>query len=181
MGILRDMFGKKATPSNLYVEYGFKLVHKLATKLKLSGFDGQIAYSMKEQEALDKSRLKVRDDDSDVKFHPQAGELVAGIYRSYAATALKDLADENWLFTDQDVLPSNWKEKLATYLKSFAADLSPLAMNEVAVLLVVAGYKTEAKEAYNVILQYPDYARLTQGKYEPLEVVEEAREQLSVL
>ena len=94
---------------------------------------------------------------------------------------LQDLADEDWLFTDQDVLPSNWKEKLATYLKSFAADLSPFAMNEVAVLLVVAGYKSEAKEAYNVILQYPDYARLTQGKYEPLEVVEEAREQLSVL
>ena len=76
MGILKDMFGKETTPSKLYVEYGFKLVHKLATKLKLAGFDGQITYSMKEQEAIDKSRLKVRDDYSDVKSHPQRESLL---------------------------------------------------------------------------------------------------------
>jgi hypothetical protein len=51
------MLGKKATPSKLYVEYGFKLVHKLATKLKLAGFDGQVTYSMKEQEAQGSRRL----------------------------------------------------------------------------------------------------------------------------
>jgi hypothetical protein len=76
-------------------------------------------------------------------------------YRSMAARALRDLADEGWAFTRKEDLPPVWKQKLSTYLKSWTMDLSLLSMHEVAELLILAGHKSEAKEAWQLFLLGP--------------------------
>lgn len=182
MGILKSLFGKAEAPTKPYVENGMRLAYKLANSLGLVGWSGGISYTAKEQKALENSRIAVQKEYADVRFHPEAGEVVAGIFRMYGASALKDLADEDWNMSDKKTLPTDWKEKLSTYLKSWAADLSPFTMDAVAELLILAGYKTEAKEAYRVILEFPTYARNSGMGYDtPLQIVEGARQHIAEL
>jgi hypothetical protein len=182
MGILKSLFGKAEAPTKPYVENGRRLAYKLANSLGLVGWSGGISYTEKEQRAIENSRREVERDHANVRFHPEAGEVVTGIYRNYAASALKSLAQADWIMSASGTLPADWKERLSTYLKSWAADLSPFTMDAVAELLVLAGYKSEAKEAYRVLLEFPNYARNSgMGYDEPLQIVEDAPQHIAEL
>ena len=47
---------------------------------------------------------------------------------------------------------------MSTYLKAWAAHFDPMALLDLGDLLVRAGYRTEAKEVFQVILLFPTYA-----------------------
>ena len=164
MRMLKGPLGKKEAPTKPYVEAGFRLTYKLVDSLSLEGWAGTISsYTEKEAKAVKQSRAGVQKEFGDVRLHPETGRLIAGRYRSQAATALRDLAGEGWAFTRKEALPPDWKQRISTYLKSWAADFSPFSMHGVAELLILAGYKSEAKEAWQVFLLYPPGARTIPG------------------
>jgi hypothetical protein len=180
MGILKSLFGKVESPEKPYVNSGFRLAHKLANSLHLEGWVGTITYTERENKVIKEAWAELETEYSGISFHPGMKEGVAALYRTRTASALQQLAGDDWAFTQKAVLPEDWKERVSAYLKSWAADLSPFAMSEVAELRTLAGYKTEAKEAYQVVVLYPDYARSMPGMgYDkPLQIVERAREKI---
>lgn len=83
--------------------------------------------------------------------------LADAFQRRVAATALENLARQRWKYSDE--LPDDWRIAVSTYLKAYASDLSPLVLLEMADLLVMAGYKGEARQVLQVVLLYPSYDR----------------------
>lgn len=82
-------------------------------------------------------------------------------------------------------MPTNWRDIASTYLKSWVGNLDPLALQRLGELLVAAGYRTEAAEAFKVILIFPSYANTFYcGQEDPAlveKIVNEARDALSSL
>ncbi|HXN22855.1 MAG TPA: hypothetical protein VOA41_08960 [Candidatus Dormibacteraeota bacterium] len=74
------------------------------------------------------------------------------------AQALEDLAGQGWKFSDRSELPENWKARVSTYLKAWACYVNPEVLLLMGEMLSKAGYKTEAKETYSVVLLFPTYA-----------------------
>jgi hypothetical protein len=164
MRMVESPLGKKQAQTKSYVEAGFRLTYKLVDSLNLEDWAGTLSsYTAKEVRAVKQSRAVVQKEFADVRFHPEASEQIAEQYRSQAAKALCDLAGEGWAFTRKEILPPDWKQRVSTYLKSWAADLSPFSMHEVAELLILAGYNSEAKEAWQVFLLYPPNAQTIAG------------------
>jgi hypothetical protein len=154
--MLKSPPGKKQPPTKPYVDAGFRLTYKLAYSLSLDDWAGILSsYTEKEAKAVKQSRAVVQKAFADLQFYPQASEPMAEQYRRQAARALRDLAGEGWDFTRKETLPPDWKQRVSTYLKSWTVDLSPLSMHAVAELLILAGYKSEAKEAWQLFLLYP--------------------------
>jgi hypothetical protein len=95
-----------------------------------------------------------------VLFHPEA---VGTLQRMQTAEALEALAGEDWLYSDRSELPKDWATRVSTFLKAFACGLNPSCLQQMGELLVQAGYKTEAREAFEVVLLFPTYASTYYG------------------
>src|SRR5258708_18529851 len=101
-------------------------------------------------------------------FHPDA---VGEIQRKCTAEALEELADGTWKFSAKDTVPEDWRLRISTYLKAWACQLNPQVLLDMAEMLAHAGYKTEAKEALEVVLLFPSYSRRYFGSAEASELV----------
>lgn len=183
MSFLKDLFGKKEKPVKPYVENGFKLTYKLAINLNLDGWKGEITYSKEETAAIDLAWAKQKEEFGDVKFHPEiADEVFDQLRREAVASGLQEVADDETALGGYDTLPADWKRRVSSYLKAFAASLSPRPMGRVAELLTLAGYKTEAKEAWQVVALYPSYCATVPGmEGTKLHIVDKAEQKLREL
>jgi len=138
-----------------------RLTYNLIQSLRLDGWDNLLpVYTPEEMRTIESELSKFQEIANDVvggeaRFHP---EVVGPITRMQTAQALEDLAGRDWKFTDKSELPEDWKARVSTYLKAWASNLNPSALREMADMLVKAGYKTEAKQALEVILLFPTYA-----------------------
>ena len=101
-------------------------------------------------------------------FHPDA---VGEVRRKCAADGLEELADCMWKFTAKDTVPEDWRLRISTYLKAWACQLNPQVLLDMAEMLAHAGYKTEAREALEVVLLFPKYAHRYFGKADTSELV----------
>ncbi|GEM_PF-2114129 len=101
-------------------------------------------------------------------FHPEA---MGEIQRKCAAEALEELADGMWKFTAKDTVPEDWRLRISTYLKAWACQLNPQVLLDMAEMLAHAGYKTEAREALEVVLLFPSYAPRYFGSADTSELV----------
>jgi hypothetical protein len=111
-----------------------------------------------------------------------AKEVFENLRRSAIASGLQEAAGDGLSIVVYDTLPADWKRRVSSYLKAFAADLSPFPMAYVAELLTLAGYKTEAKEAWQVVVLYPSYCVTVPGMEDTkLQIVDEAKEKLREL
>lgn len=90
-------------------------------------------------------------------FHP---EIAEPMQRMFGADALRHLAGPSiGSWEPDDVCPSDWKERVSTYLKAWAMNLDPDAMLDMARLLALAGHKEEARQAAAIVAQrFPSYA-----------------------
>jgi hypothetical protein len=165
MGFLKSLFGtgKRQEP---YVDAGMALTHKLVTALGLPGWKDLLpVYTQKEVEAINRElsmfqNIANKELGGEARFHP---DIVPVLQRTHAAEALMGVAT-SWRYSDE--LPTNWREYAATYLKAWAGNLSPLALLGLGELLVAAGYPSEAKDAFGVVLLLPTYEGYS-GKEEP--------------
>ena len=160
MGLLKRLFGSESVSKNPYVDAGVGLTHKLISVLNLDGWSGGLPqYTAEETEAIDLSlanfqRAANQSSGTEVVFHP---EILPTIQRMAIAEGLEKLADGFWLFSG-DKLPEDWKSRISTYLKAWAGKLNPDVLLKIARLLILAGYKGEAKETLQVVLLFPSYA-----------------------
>ena len=60
-------------------------------------------------------------------------------------------------------MPAEWKLAASAYLKAWSATLEPSALQNLGELLAKAGYADAARETFNVILRFPDYATKVYG------------------
>ena len=60
-------------------------------------------------------------------------------------------------------MPAEWKLAASAYLKAWSATLEPSALQNLGELLAKAGYADAARETFNVILRFPDYAPKVYG------------------
>jgi len=189
VSIFSQLLGTKKTAAKPYPDAGLRLSYKLIDSLSLSGWkDGLPAYTPEEIEAIEGSlaafqRIANETVGGNATFHPEA---VGPIQRIQSAQALEELAGKGWRFSDKSKLPDDWKLRVSTYLKAWACNLTPDAFLQIAEILTLAGYKTEAREACNVVLLFPTYAETFFGGAKDTErlvtgFVEQAREQLQTL
>lgn len=89
----------------------------------------------------------------EARFYP---EVVPELQRKVIAEALAELAGSSWKYSDE--IPTNWRKCVATYLKAWAAYLNPMVLLEVGELLAKAGYRSEARDTFRVVLLFPTYA-----------------------
>ncbi|MBN2324120.1 MAG: hypothetical protein JXQ30_10330 [Spirochaetes bacterium] len=183
MGILNRIFGTQKNKAKPYVDAGMALLYKLMVSFNLSGLkDGLPSYTRPEMEAIDRrlsSFQKMANDEmgGNARFHP---EIVQDLQRTLAAEALLELAGNEWKFSDET--PKDWKEYVATYLKAWAVGLNPMALLELGDFLARVGYRSEARETFQVVLLFTTYADTYyrgQRKAELVEsIVESAKESL---
>jgi hypothetical protein len=163
--------GRKHTEP--YVDAGIVLIQELVTSLSLGGWkDLMPSYTPDEVDAIQQeldSFQRIADDviGGVAKAHPHTATLTQ---RMCAAHALQELAYSQWFWEDE--LPSNWKECVSTYLKAWASQMDPGVLMQLADLLVRAGYRGEAKRAYQVVLLFPTYADTYFAKQQTPEVVD---------
>ena len=161
MGFLRKLFGTIRRPDKPYVDGGMRLLHRLITSLRLNGWENLLpVYTPREIEVIEQKLAQFQSAANDVAggpvvFHPEA---VAPIQRSQTAQALADLAGEGWRFSDKSELPKDWAARVSTYLKAWACGLDPNCLQQIGEMLAQAGCKTEAREAFEVVLLFPTYA-----------------------
>ncbi|MGA3175979.1 MAG: hypothetical protein ABSE19_01380 [Candidatus Acidiferrum sp.] len=167
MGLLSKLFGTTdKRPAKPYVDAGMRLTQKLITSLRLGGWENHLpVYSPEEIEVikrqLEESQRQFNEAaGGTVLFHPEAVET---LQRMQTAQALEGLAGEGWLYSDRSELPKDWATRVSTFLKAFACGLNPSCLQQVGELLVQAGYKTEAREAFEVVLLFPTYASTYYG------------------
>jgi hypothetical protein len=166
MGLLDKLFATSKSIEKPYVDAGVRLTHKLVQSLQLDGWpNGLPAYTRAEAEAIDAGLSRFQQIANEVMggtavFHPEAAEP---IQRMQAAQALEDLAGQDWEFSDKSELPANWKARVSTYLKAWACHLNPDALLQMGEMLSKAGYKTEARESYSVVILFPTYAHIFFG------------------
>jgi hypothetical protein len=103
----------------------------------------------------------------DVNFHP---EILPGIQRMLAAEALAEFAGQTWKFSDE--LPKTWRQCASTYLKAWAAHFDPVVLLDLGGLLLRAGYRTEAKQVFQIVLLFPTYASTYYAGQQNPELVE---------
>jgi hypothetical protein len=186
MGIIRRILGFEKKVEKSYVDAGVALIHKLNATLNLPDWRELLpTYTEEEMEAINRrwsdfQRTANEVGGGDVKFHP---EIVPDLQRMLTAEALADLAGAPWKFSDE--LPTRWRQCVSTYLKAWAADFNPLALLDLGDLLVKAGYRTEAKEVFQVLLLFPTYANTYYSGQQKPQLVENisgsARERLREL
>lgn len=173
MGILNKLFGIEKSNTKPYVDAGVALLYKVTSSLNLPGWkDGLPTYTESEIEAIDRRMAnfqKMANDvlGGDAHFHP---EIVQDLQRTLVAEALLEVAGDEWKFSVET--PQNWRERLATYLKAWAGSLNPLALLELGDLLVKVGYRSEAREAFQVVLLFPTYAATYYRGQQKAELVE---------
>jgi len=173
MRILNKLLGIGKSKANPYVDAGVALLFKLTSSLNLPGWkDGLPTYTKSEIEAIDRriaNFQKMANDElgGNVRFHP---EIVQDLQRTLAAEALLELAGDEWKFSEE--IPQDWRERVATYLKAWAGSLNPLALLELGDLLVKVGYRSEAREAFQVVLLFPTYAATYYRGQQKAELVE---------
>jgi hypothetical protein len=181
------MLGLENKTAKPYVDAGVALTHKLVTTLNLPGWkDSLPSYNEEEMEAIDRKlsgfqRMANGVDGGVAKFHPK---IVPDIQRMLTAEALAELAGDSWKFSDD--LPTKWRQCVSTYLKAWASQLSPLVLLDLGNLLVKAGYRTEAKEAFQAVLLFPTYADTYYGTFKDKaelvkNIVDSAKESLREL
>ena len=165
MGFLSKLFGT-SKPAKPYVDAGMRLTHGLIQNLRLEGWENMLpVYSPGEIEVIERelaSFQHIADDKMGGKavFHP---ELIGQIQRPLIADALRKYAARDWRFTNKKELPADWKLRVSTFLKAWAGGLNPNCLLEMAEMLAMAGYKTEAKDALEVVLLFPTYAHKFYG------------------
>jgi hypothetical protein len=159
MRLLNRIFGWEKSQSKPYVDAGVALIFKLTTSLNQPGWkNGLPSYTPAEVKAINRRMSSFQKTASDVaggevKFHPEA---VPDIQRMLSAEALIELAGGAWSFSEE--VPADWRERVATYLKGWAANFNPQALTELGDLLAKTGHRSEAKEAFRVLLLFPTYA-----------------------
>jgi hypothetical protein len=159
MGILSKMLGLERKKEKPYIDGGVTLIHKLTATLSLPDWKHLVpTYTEEEVEAINRSWSNFQKTANqavggDAKFHPDAAPI---IQRTLAAEALAELAEHTWKYSDE--LPTDWRHCVSTYLKAWAAHFSPLTLLDLGDLLVKAGYRTEAKGVFQVLLLFPTYA-----------------------
>jgi hypothetical protein len=160
MGFLSKLFGS-SKPAKPYVDAGMRLTHSLIQSLRLDGWERLLpVYSKGEIEVIETALASFQhmaDERMGGKaaFHP---ELIGEIQRPLIAEALQNYAGKDWRFTRKKELPADWKLCVSSYLKAWAGGLNPNCLIEMAEMLAMAGYKTEAKDALEVVLLFPTYA-----------------------
>ncbi len=163
MGFLRKLFGTDKRKGKPYVDGGMRLLANLVQSLGLDDWPNYLPnYTAAEQEAIvsqlnEFQKIANEEIGGQALFHP---EVVGPIQRTQIAVALKDLAGEDWIFTDKSEVPKDWKLRVSTYLKAWAAGLDPVCLSEMADLLARAGHRTEARDALEVVLLFPTYANV---------------------
>src|SRR5271155_803389 len=160
MNLLDKLLGKpRRDPTKMYVDRGMALTHRLVETLRLPGwYNGRPSYTPEENAAVTKSLNAFQATADDVMgggahFHP---DVVGEIQRPLIANALEDLARAEWNASDKT--PENWKDICSTYLKAWTCQLNPSAMSEVAELLAEVGYRSEAREAWDVVCLFQWYS-----------------------
>lgn len=153
----RKVGSAKSVP---YPDAGVAFTYKLISSLDLGGWNQGIPlFTQVESQAIQArldglQQMANAEGGGEVVFHPDAVER---IQRQFGAEALKALADDEWKFSDS--LPSTWKEVVSTYLKAWAMNLDPMVLVEVSELLSSTSYKSEAREAAEIVINsFPDYA-----------------------
>ena len=165
---------------NDYPNAGAHLMRALAETLPLEDWrHGVPDYTVKESDAINRELSSFQRTADAVAggpavFHPGVIEPIRG---TFIAQALKNLAN-------QDSGPSDWKNRISTYLKAWMACADPEVLLEMAHLLAGRGYAEEAKRTYEVVLLFPGYAPHFFGKArntsELVEfIVERARSELA--
>jgi hypothetical protein len=158
MGLLSKFISRKQGD---YCEAGTKLVRTIADAVVLDEWrHGLPQYTPAESEAISKSLSAFqRTADSmmggKAVFHP---EIIDTIQRKFTAEGLEELAGQDWKFSDRKTLPTNWKSCVSTYLKAWLCNMNPQVLLDMATMLAKAGYKEEAKQTYEVVLLFPNYA-----------------------
>lgn len=154
------------------------MTHRIVQCLRLQGWEMtaqgiQPVYTQDEMDAISESLARfqrIADGTTGAKavFHPDA---IGEIQRKCAADALEELADGMWKFTAKDTVPEDWRLRVSTYLKAWACQLNPQVLLDMAEMLAHAGYKTEAREALEVVLVFPSYAHRYFGSADTSELV----------
>jgi hypothetical protein len=183
------MFFRKKPAAPAYVEAGTQLTFKLVQSLSLVGWENGVpSYTLEEVAAIEKElshfqQMANEQCGGEACFHPDA---VSTVRRWAAGTALENLNEDWWWFA-RDTLPENWKERVSTYLKEWAARLNPSTLIHMSVLLARAGHKDKAREAVEAVLHFfPAYAPTyfaggDSGTEATKSVIKEAQEALAVL
>lgn len=178
MGLLKALFGSPKPKARPYVDEGFALTKKLITLFDLSDWAGGIpTYTQREAKAIDRElRDFQRSADAEAPlsghkemlFHP---EIVGPMERMFGAEALHRLAgpDVGLSWELDNHCPDDWKRRVSTYLKAWAMNLDPDVLLDMARLLAIAGYKTEAKQSAAIVAAwFPSYApRFLSGAHDP--------------
>jgi hypothetical protein len=173
MGIFNRLFGIEKSKAKPYADAGMALLYKLTASLNLSGWkDGLPTYTQSEIEAIDRKmtsfqKMANHELGGNAGFHPS---IVQELQRTLAAQALFELASGEWKFSEE--VPQDWRECVATYLKAWSGSLDPVALLELGDLLVKAGYRSEAKETFQVVLLFSTYAPTYYKGQQEAELVE---------
>jgi hypothetical protein len=182
-----SLFAKpaKAQGPETYPECGCDAVVAIAKSLSLGDWQN---YTEEERAAIGRElsnfqRLANETAGGEVRFHPEAAE---GIQRKCTARALEELADGMWRFSARDTVPDDWRSRVATYLKAWICDMSPVVLTKMAEMLAIAGCRSEARHALEAVLLFPAYAPKHFGDDEQsrklaMDIVADAEEQLQRL
>jgi hypothetical protein len=192
VGLLDKLLGKAKGSGNPYLDAGMALTAKLVNSLGLDDWKNRpVCYTAEETNAIESdfasfassvNRKMGGPEGGRAAFHP---DIADDLRRVLAATALEQLAGGDWKYLS-DKLPDNWKSRCSTYLKAWACKPNPSAIEDLAKLLIRAGYKSEASDSLRVLLLFPSYAHTYFGgkdgdrKLTNL-VVENARQTLRTL
>ena len=162
MGLLTKLFGSRRQPGLPYPEAGVQLTRNIVQALNLTVWqNGTLEYTEEETEAINRElsafqHIANRTVGGEARFHPDAVET---IQQPFIAQALEDLAGRGWKYSAKTDLPEDWKARVSTYLKAWLCQLNPSVLLDVADLLARAGCKSEAKQALQVVILFPIYAR----------------------
>jgi hypothetical protein len=195
VGILRALFGPAKPLARPYVDEGLALTKTLIEECDLSDWaSGTPELTQDEARALDRGLNSFqaladaearKAGNAKMMFHPEA---IEPMQRTLGADALRSLAGEGWTmgfgWDLEGPCPEDWQARVSTYLKAWAMNLDPDALVEMAQLLALAGYNSEAREAARIVAdRFASYApRFFAGSNNPRLVngiTERAREVMS--
>lgn len=160
MGFLSKLFGKSA-PAKLYVDSGMRLTQGLITSFQLPGWRNFLPeYTPEEIKAAQSGLSSFQKTANGVvgtksSLHPEAALELEKLLR---ADALREFAGRGFHFADKKEILQDWKARVSTYLKAWISGFSPFCLIDMAEMLIAAGYKTEARQALEVVLLFPIYA-----------------------
>jgi hypothetical protein len=167
MGLLRKILGLENKTAKPYIDAGMALIGELRVTLNVPGWKDFVpSYTEEERLAIDRKlsgfqRIANEELGGEAKFHP---DIIEPIQRQLISEALADLAGASWKFSDD--FPAKWRQCVSTYFTAWVATFDPLVLLDLGNLLVKAGYRTEAKEVFQVLLLFPTYADTYYGTFE---------------